>query len=1679
MAEVEQNVGFDFQRPPTDMAELIVSRARANSGDAELFQGLREVFKLDADFKPLAPPPESAEVDIPAPQFEGEGQPPQTSAVRNAIEFVKQVTIGAAGDAVIGTLGAIEELGQLLDSHVANAPPGLRQIGEFLSPTLGGRLAQDGPSGTATLNSYLERIVDTPSGAVTAGSRAVASFILAFASLSRGLRALGALTPEPQVAAGVVGAAQRTVANLPRLLAESGVTGLIVDVDNPRMDEMLAQLTPAAEPLRSAIQDFVDGSIDEPEYRRRLRERVVNAAEDLPLGLTIDTLFNIGRMWWRSRNAKQVLVAADAPVVPGEQVADILQPIPGAPQGRVLRETGKEAAERTQLKRTGEAAVEEALAEEAALFPPPVPRGPEPIPGAPQPGIPGSRRAKREAAGAAAFETPPPSPRAAADFSPPAPERIQKFREEPQAAVKEVLDQAEQVPVATVNTLTNELRAVAREGDIRRKGGQPFATPAAARRAGKGAKGEVVSVEDGFIFRPSESPTVDVPPLPRGETAVPPEVSPTGTVGRVEPEPVDLPTPPFVQERMEQARARAEAFGIAEDIRQLSQSGRTARQVVDTLADRFPKDADMLERLEIVRSTRALPPSPSPTSTVGGEAAIPSPSTPVGAPPVRHIPESRLARAQAALDELNERTAVARQAGDETVEITTGQFNDILEGLEAASSAGRPVAREMNEVLGKIRAAIVDQLDETIGSEAAEQLGRIISRRAAFGAAGGALAAADIAEAGEGDTDRRIGDAIMAVMAGAGLAALAPSLLRRIRNVRGGATKPASQVFTPARVVVAAAGRRVAKLVGPAETVDVTNTLTGLVVTRPATGGRLAVNFGAVHSADGLKKLVDDTVKLFPEAEAARVARLGTSQAELNDLVARTGAPITDILRAAEQKLPFSRQATALVHLQNASVERIVSLAKLSRDGTQAERLAAKEALAVQMGISAELAKAFNLGRSDFGRALNVFKQAADGALLVKLTTGKHRSGVTMDELVDMVLDLDPSQLPTFARKGAEPSLGGAIRELYLNTLLASTVTAVKAAAGNVASMTTLLPRRFLSGVANQLFVHAENGPVAGEALAGLQAMAGGAFDALRLAARTLRTGEVRYVEVGGSKIEGLLHHPQFTAKAFGIDRSALNTRTPAGMVMNTIGALFDWTGSLARTVGGRPLLAGDEAAQFLLERAEYRMLAYRNTAHITDAVERQRRFTQLLKDPDEGMIAAAKRTKQYFTFTNNLWDADNNFQWLRSAGASLQGYVERHPTMRFLFPFVRAGTNIPAMALELTPFVNLLDPTMIRKLTGQMGKEHQAEALGLMAFSTALGMAGVAAGAAGLIRGPVPVDPQLREEYERAVGPGNVLVVGDQQIPMLPDEPLGFVLTTMARIGQYMAGDISPHEEQAVTGFLLGMTQLIRNQSFLGAFARAVDAIHTGKLDVSLDTVRDQLRERTGETPSEARVLAEKAALTVDDIFLRSVIPPRPFQQLTQILDPIRRETDTLMERWQARTPGYSTDVPVARNRWGEPELRGFGQSNSVETGAIRDTVRVFTPFGPTEMKSGTPEGDASRVLLQNGIELGPPSYTRSIAGQSIRLNAAERSELLVLINRPNPRQPSFAESLNKLFGSKVWTRFPQTGPDSPRALMVQQLAEKYNEAGWQRLLQHATHGQNIRDRARRTARQTGFLSR
>lgn len=409
-----------------------------------------------------------------------------------------------------------------------------------------------------------------------------------------------------------------------------------------------------------------------------------------------------------------------------------------------------------------------------------------------------------------------------------------------------------------------------------------------------------------------------------------------------------------------------------------------------------------------------------------------------------------------------------------------------------------------------------------------------------------------------------------------------------------------------------------------------------------------------------------------------------------------------------------------------------------------------------------------------------------------------------------------------------------------------------------------------------------------------------------------------------------------------------------------------------------------------------------------------QKSLLDAFDDAGRGINLTAVQEAKIATFSQDLLP--------NTLGSGLQHLAQNVPFVKIIVPFVRTPTNVLRYGMKMTPGLNLLQAEYRQMLSGKMGAEAQAQAVGQMSMGALFLGAAAWMATSGFVTGGGPSDPRQRtmlmqtgwqpysfvsldangKKQYRAFGKYDPIAM-----------PMGIVADLVDASGNWddEAGFMSNMGDIA-TGALMAIAKQIGQKSYLTSLNMVMDAI--------MDPDRS-MGKALGQTAVNFVPAASLLRGTTQMVF-----------------DEHMRDARTMADRLMAITPGLSDKVPPKRDVWGDPVSVAKGLWVSNERDAVDAEVR--------------------RMIAEEGASFGPSPY--NVGGVDLRdiqmvngRNAYDQYQEWV--GRPTKNGPTLKDTVAKIIKTPGYRKAPDgdAGTRGTKQAMIAGTISKFRESAAQRL--------------------------
>lgn len=681
------------------------------------------------------------------------------------------------------------------------------------------------------------------------------------------------------------------------------------------------------------------------------------------------------------------------------------------------------------------------------------------------------------------------------------------------------------------------------------------------------------------------------------------------------------------------------------------------------------------------------------------------------------------------------------------------------------------------------------------------------------------------------------------------------------------------------------------------------------IVRDPKTG-RSNINYNKLNTEDDVIALIDK------EAKAQGVV----SDLEVAQLAEELGMTVDDVLQGGvESVLKSAPHVKAARNLMVAMGEDLSSISKdfaerglanvpdTEKAAFIAKTMKFRGVLAVVQGATAE-----------GGRLLRQFRQLAGAQIQADAIDGilKANGPDTLENIVELFAKSDGKQitqmiklLATEEARGALPFFtrgSGIIAQiknslgmleavgyrLWVNGLLSAIPTQAVNIGGTGGYLGLRASRLWATSRYNRRFPSSDPDSISvGEAQARLQGLRQSIPEAWAVARQSYQ----RNLPVGAAK---------FTSRTTAA--SPFAGRTPddvgvEGMFARGVYYLsrgFDQTVTAGlERIGSRAMNAEDAFFKTMIGNWEINGLAYRQA--LTEGLEEGseefiKRNAFLKSNPPKWMLGEAQKSADEITFTSTP---------RTSGGRKVVQLAGDVPGLRYFGVFARTAGNLFARgAIGETPLTLLSRQTQdAMRAGGAVGEEAMAR----VAMAGLVGMTVFDMTLNGIITGPGPSDPRMRQALERAgwkpnsFNVGKLMGVSDRYVDYSRLDPLAWPITINATMAEFVmwGGDkFTIEEEDLQTEMLASVATLLSDRTYVRGISDLFGALALPK-------------EWQGKRFKDIR----------DNMAATMTAPSISFKARQQV-DQYRRWAPGYLNKWRNRVPMLSETLPPIRGIFGEP---------------------------------------------------------------------------------------------------------------------------------------------------------------
>lgn len=747
------------------------------------------------------------------------------------------------------------------------------------------------------------------------------------------------------------------------------------------------------------------------------------------------------------------------------------------------------------------------------------------------------------------------------------------------------------------------------------------------------------------------------------------------------------------------------------------------------------------------------------------------------------------------------------------------------------------------------------------------------------------------------------------------------------------------------------------------------------------------INLGRIKTTED----IESVFQIIGEAIAPSLKKSGAAltrqtNAETKKLAESLDMTVDELLRRTGEMTP--QRIVAARTLLATSADKLVNLAKIANsvEGSPLDLVAFRQSMALHAAIQQEVSGLTTLA----GRNLQSFNITVGSKVerdqlvkdLLESSGGEITSRRMAEKIAQATDGLTPRELNHISRGGLGAKTFDAFLEVWINGLLSNPATfTVLNLMGNAISVMWSIADRQTAGAIARLT--GEQGVARDEAVQQMYGLVKGFRKGLKLAGRTLRTGEVSDPL---TKIE--------LSKPRALSSNEFN-------VTGISGQAADFIATYIINAPSRSLLSGDELFKSIGYEMELSALALRKgTDEGLQGNELAKRILDIEANPAGEIKLAAQHQARYQTFTKPLGQG----------GKAVQGFINAHPAFRLVAPFVRTPLNLVKFAGERSPLA--LASKTVRKELAAGGARKQ---LAMAKISTGSLLMAAMADLAGqdIITGHGPLDPEMRAIWLVNHQP-NAVRVGPEWFGYGRTDPVGITMGMAADFAE-IAGHLDDEELGTLTlAAVLAIGRNLTNKTYVKNVSEFMEIISPGG---SIDQLAPVVKSFAAKTLASGVPFSSfGAALQRDTDTVRRTTRD-DISTFNQVLNEIKTKTRAV----GLLGYGFASDLPPMRNVLGDVIVMSGGLGPDM--------------ISPIYTSSAAPDPIADE-LVKHGVPISWPS--RQI--DEVPLSSKEYDRYLELSGG------FIRELLGREFQKESYQR-KSNGQDGRKAQRIKQLVEGARE--------------------------------
>ncbi len=686
----------------------------------------------------------------------------------------------------------------------------------------------------------------------------------------------------------------------------------------------------------------------------------------------------------------------------------------------------------------------------------------------------------------------------------------------------------------------------------------------------------------------------------------------------------------------------------------------------------------------------------------------------------------------------------------------------------------------------------------------------------------------------------------------------------------------------------------------------------------PQPDDEIVINYARINSGDDVKNVIQSLANDTRFKGDVQLARRGVVSDKQVIANAKNIDAFDELVSRRVGEAYNAEQIYAARGLYQDTAEKLLEMAERAASpvASEVDAFNFRRMMAVFDVVQQEV-----LGvRAEAGRALRAWSIPIQGQRIdpgrlqeIMATFGGMDASVELAKKITALgTDISGSKLAAISRKTAYARTRDAMVEAWTLGLLTSPTTHVANTIGNTLTTTAEVPKRFMQALSK------DSGVSIDEAVYLAYGMFTSMGEAMKNSVIAFRTNE---------SIISKMDFPRQRA-------TSLESLDASGPFVPLAHAM-DFYGRFVG-ISGRMLTAVDEFGRTLLMNGEKYALATRDGIDKgLSGVDLNKHIRGLVENPTPQMIDQATDFSNYNLFINRLGDT----------GLAFQTILAKHPTARFIFPFVKTPINIFKYAFEHSPLAPL--SSRIREdISG--GGLKRAQALSKIGMGSSVLSLSIDQSLKGNITGNGPTDPKARKILMDSGWQPYSIRVGDKYLSYRRFEPIATWMSVAADmteiLSNYESYDIKQQDdvESLITAGVIALSEQVINKTFLQGFAETM--------------------EMFADPKREAPKYLERFA---------SSFVPNISGAARKVFDPEVKHVTGLMDALKAKIPGLSNTVPARRNVFGEVVEAYYPKTgNDIADAGVR-TLMSMNPVYVSKVK----EEPINRFLLNHGFCLDMPN--------------------------------------------------------------------------------------------------------